>query len=311
MISQPKVRKFGYRVSGYDDFNPTFFAMSWDKTSGEQVWSTDGDPANINVWTSGEYYRQDSYTMFNNKAYVSLEAHTASTVFDNDIKKWKLLSEWPRVNTVEAHGYKETLSDQIVSYNYGDILESLDEVAQLMVGYQAYLKLIGWDFTDTDEENRVVDFERLLEKFLDWSAEQNEPGDYIVLTPILFSGAFSAPYGVASIGRDANKNYYRVVDQSGRQVSDNMIDFYSDGNRIRWESQVPVYGVKIDISDVEHAFVVDRTDSYGDVIYDPFSHNRNLNSVYSVKRRGRKISKEVSWQRHFLTVKIRKKKGKT
>lgn len=284
MISQPKVRKFGYRVSGYDDFNPTFFAMSWDKTSGEQVWSTDGDPANINVWTSGEYYRQDSYTMFNNKAYVSLEAHTASTVFDNDIKKWKLLSEWPRVNTVEAYGYKETLPDQIVSYNYGDILESLDEVAQLMVGYQAYLKLIGWDFTDTDEQNRVVDFERLLEKFLDWSVEQNEPGDYIVLTPILFSGAFSAPYGVASIGRDANKNYYRVVDQSGRQVSDNMIDFYSDGSRIRWESQVPVYGVKVDIADVEHAFVVDRIDSYGDVIYDPFSHNRNLRMIIDCNR---------------------------
>ena len=34
--------------------------------------------------------------------------------------------------------------------------------------------------------------------------------------------------------------------------------------------------MKIDIQDVEHAFVIDRVDSYGDIIYDPKLHNRNL-----------------------------------
>ena len=32
MISQPKTRKYGYRIQGYDDINPTFFAMEWDKS---------------------------------------------------------------------------------------------------------------------------------------------------------------------------------------------------------------------------------------------------------------------------------------
>ena len=32
----------------------------------------------------------------------------------------------------------------------------------------------------------------------------------------------------------------------------------------------------MDVRDIEHAFVVDRIDSYGDVIYDPHSHTRNL-----------------------------------
>ena len=284
LISQPKTREFGYRIHGYDDYNPMFFTLDWDKTSKKKVWSTDGDQANINVWTSGEYYRQDSYTVYNNKPYVSLVNHTASSLFDDDIKNWKLLPEWPRVNKVEANGYSETLLDQIKSHNYGDILNTRDEVAQLMVGYQSYLKAIGWDFTDVDEDNRVVDFERLLEKFLDWSAEVHQPGDFITLTPILLSGSFEAPYGVATVGRETNKNYYRVVDENGRQLPDTEITFNSDGSKITWESTTPVYGIKLDVADIEQAFVVDRVDSYGDVIYDPFSHNRNLRMIVDCNR---------------------------
>ena len=132
--------------------------MDWDKTSGEKVWSTDGDEANLKPWTSGEYYRQDSYIVYNNIPYVSLANHTASTLFDGDVDNWKILPEWPRINQTNAYGYKKTLEDQIKTYNYGDILSSRDEVAHLMIGYQAYLKAIGWDFTDTDEDNQVVDF---------------------------------------------------------------------------------------------------------------------------------------------------------
>ena len=284
LISQPNIREFGYRIHGYDDLNPTFFTMDWDKTSGEKVWSTDGDLANINGWQSGEYYRQDSYTVYNNMPYVSLKAHTASSLFDSDIKNWKLLTEWPRDNQVSAYGYKETLLDQIKSYNYGSILKTRDEVAHLMVGYQAYLQAVGWDFTDTDEDNRVVDFEVLLEKFLDWSSEVHVPGDFITLTPILTSGSFDTPYGVATVGRETNKNFYRVVDENGKQLPDRDIKFNSVGSKIVWESKIPVYGIKLDVADIEQAFVVDRVDSYGDVIYDPFSHNRNLRMIVDCNR---------------------------
>ena len=284
LISQPKIREFGYRIHGYDDYNPVFFAMDWDKTSAKKVWSTDGDNATINNWTGGEYYRQDSYTIYNNMPYVSLKNHTSSSLFDTDIQNWKLLPEWPKVNQVEANGYKETLLDQIKSYNYGDILKTRDEVAHLMVGYQAYLKAVGWDFTDTDDDNQIVDFERLLEKFLDWSAEVHQPGDFVTLTPVLFSGSFETPYGVATVGRETNKNFYRVVDESGRQIPDTEIKFHSNGSAITWESTLPIYGIKLDVADIEQAFVVDRVDSYGDVIYDPFSHNRNLRMIVDCNR---------------------------
>ena len=284
LISQPVTREFGYRVHGYDDFNTVFFTMDWDKTSGQKVWSTEGDLANLKVWTSGEYYRQDSYTVYNNKSYVSLINHTASTSFDDDISNWKLLPEWPRINQTTAYGYKETLPDQVRTHSYGDILSSIDEVAQLMVGYQAYLKVVGWDFTDVDDDNQVVDFETLLEKFLDWSTETHQPGDFITLTPVLFSGAFETPYGVATVGRETNKNFYRVVDEAGRQIPTTEIEFNSANGKITWESRVPIYGIKIDVADIEQAFVVDRIDSYGDVIYDPFTHNRNLRMIVDCNR---------------------------
>ena len=286
LVSQPQVKKFGYRVSGYDDFNPSFFTLDWDKTSGVKRWSSDGDLAKLTQWTSGEYYRLDTYVVYNSKPYISLENHPSTTSFEDDLYdgKWKAVSKWPLVNTVDALGYKEVLLDQIKTYNYGDILETLDDVAQLLVGYQEYLKLIGWDFTDINEFSEIVDFETLLVEFLNWSREQHIVGEHIILTPILKTGRFSAPYGVASLASNTNKNFYRVVDSDGRQITKDMITFNIDGDGIAWSSKVPVYGIKIDIQDIEHAFVIDREDSYGDVIFDPLSHNRNLRMLIDCNR---------------------------
>jgi len=286
LISQPNVKKFGYRVSGYDDFNPVFYTLDWDKQSGEKRWSSSGDYANIKQWNAGEYYRRDLYATYNDKPYIALSEHQASESFDDDLRdgKWKLLREWPITNTVDAVGYKEVLQDQLKIHNYGDVLESLDEVAQLFVGYQEYLKVVGWDFTDLDDFSEPVDFEHLLKDFLDWSRQANKVGEFITLTPIMRTGRFATPYGVANVGKTTNKNFYRVVDSSGRQLGKDMVKFNIDGDGIAWEATVPVYGIKIDIQDVEHAFVIDREDSYGDTIYDPLSHNRNLRMLVDCNR---------------------------
>ena len=285
LIAQPNITKFGYRIQGYDDYNPTFFTMDWDKTSATKTWSTRGDEMTLNNWVAGSFYRMDEYTIVNGVPYVSLADHTGSANFNDDITDyWKILATRPRINQISAHGYKETLPDQIKTHNYGDVLYSLDDAAQLLIGYQNYLQAVGWSFTDSNELGENVDFENLLLKFLDWSAEKHEVGEFITLTPMLLSGRFSAPYGVATVKRETSKNFYRVVDSAGRQIPNSAITFYTDGDAIIWESTIPIYGMKIDITDVEHAYVIDRVDNYGDIIYDPINHNRNLRMIIDCNR---------------------------
>ena len=276
LVSQPKTNKFGFRIHGYDEINPTFYSMSWDKASGEKAFSTAGDKLKLKQWQPGEYYRMDSYILWNDTPYVCLTNHTATTLFDDNIKDWKPVTEWPRVNKVEARGYKELVDDTLKNYNYGDILESVDDVAHLILGYQHYLKLVGWEFTDTSEFGDVIDWENLLYKFLEWQSEIHEIGDFITLTPLLTGGSFDATYGVASVTTETFKNYYRVIDSAGRLIPNTELDFHTDGAKLVFTSTVPIYGMKMDIRDIEHAFVVDRTDSYGDIVYDPHTHTRNL-----------------------------------
>ena len=145
MISQPKTRKYGYRIQGYDDINPTFFAMEWNKVSGEKAFSTKGDRENLNEWQQGAFYRKDSYMKYEGQPYVCLREHTSTTLLDDNIEDWKKLVEWSRTNKVTANGYKEFKSDQIKNFNLGQILENIDDVAHLMLGYQKYLEFIGWD----------------------------------------------------------------------------------------------------------------------------------------------------------------------
>ena len=275
LISQPKVDKFGFRIHGYDEINPTFYAMGWDKASGEKAFSTEGDRLTVTPWQSGEYYRMDSYTLWNNAPYVCLNNHT-STNFDDNLKEWKPVSEWPTTNKVQAIGYNELVNDTLKNYNYGDILDTVDDVAHLIMGYEHYLNLVGWEFTDSSEFGEQVDWENLLYKFLEWQSENNKVGDFITLTPLLTGGRFKTDYGVASVATETFKNYYRMVDSSGRLIPNSEVNFHTDGSTLTFTSNVPIYGMKMDIRDVEHAFVVDRIDSYEDVIYDPHSHTRNL-----------------------------------
>ena len=276
LISQPKIDKFGFRIHGYDQLNPTFYAMAWDKASGDKAFSTAGDKLTLKNWTSGEYYRMDSYALHQNVPYICLASHTATSDFDDNISDWKPVTEWPRTNKVQAMGYNELVDDTVKNYNYGDILETIDDVAHLIMGYEHYLKLVGWEFTDSGEFGEVLDWENLLHKFLEWQSENNSVGDFITLTPLLTGGSFNTDYGVASVSTETFKNYYTVVDASGRLISRDNVHFHTDGSKLTFASDVPIYGMKMDIRDIEHAFVIDRTDSYGDIIYDPQNNNRNL-----------------------------------
>ena len=282
LVPQPVVKEFGYRIHGYTDLHPEFHTYEWDITSGQKVFETAGDKMVIANWKQDTYYRINDYVVYNEVPYVCLETHTSSTTFG--LTKWKAVGTWPRVNKVYAYGYEKTDSTRIKTYRYGDILTTVDDVVHLLVGYQDYLTARGWAFVDIFENSYPINFENLVPQFLDWSAEKHQVGEYISLTPIKENGEFTSQYGVAKVSKETFKNFYRVVDANGEKISENDIKFYSTGNKLTWKSTKPVYGMIIDIADIQHAFVVDREDSYGDTIYDPLNHNRSLRVMVDCNR---------------------------
>jgi len=284
LVSQPKIKQFGFRIHGYIDLHPEFPAYEWDFGSGKKVYETVGDKMSIANWKQNTFYRQNDYVLYNQVPYVCLETHTSGTTFGDSLTKWKAVGVWPRVNKTYANGYNKVNPNLIKTYKYGEVLSSVDDVVHLLVGYQEYLVSRGWKFVDIFENSSPIDFESLIPQFLDWSAENHSVGEYISLTPIKENGEFSAPHGVAKVGKDTFKNFYRVVDAGGNKISENDINFYSTGNTLSWESSIPVYGMMIDVTDIEHAFVVDRVDSYNDIIYDPLNHNRNLRMMVDCNR---------------------------
>ena len=284
LVSQPNIKSIGYRIHGYVDLHPMFVTYDWDTASGEKVFETEGDKMVIKNWKQNTYYRINDHVVYNNIPYVCLEEHTSSNLFENSLNKWKAVGVWPRVNKIYAYGYNDILTTKLKTYYYGDILTSVNDVVRLMVGYQAYLEARGWKFVDILDNSSAIDFESLIPQFLEWSAQGNNAGEYLSLTPIRENGSFTSFSGVASVAKETFKNFYRVVDVNGNKISENDIEFYSTGNTLTWKSNTPVYGINIGIQNIEHAFVVDREDSYNDVIYDPAQHNRNLRMLVDCDR---------------------------
>lgn len=284
LVPQPKVKQFGFRIHGYIDLHPEFPAFEWDTASGEKVYETVGDKLVIANWKQNTFYRQNDYVLYDNKPFVCLETHTSLTTFGDSLTKWKAVGTWPRVNKTYAYGYNKVDETRVKTYKYGEVLTSADDVVHLLAGYQEYLQSRGWKFLDIFENSYPINFENLIPQFLDWTAENHTVGEYISLTPLKENGEFDSPHGVAKVGKDTFKNYYRVVDAEGNKISENDISFYTTGNSLTWKSSHPVYGMMIDITDIEHAFVVDRVDSYNDIIYDPLNHNRNLRMLIDCNR---------------------------
>lgn len=284
LVPQPKVKQFGFRIHGYIDLHPEFPAFEWDTASGKKTYETVGDKLVIPNWKQNTFYRQNDYVLYDNAPFICLETHTSLTTFGDSLSKWKAVGVWPRVNKTYAYGYNKVDQSRITTYKYGQVLNSADEVVHLLVGYQEYLQSRGWKFLDIFENSYPINFENLIPQFLDWTAENHAVGEYISLTPLKENGEFLSPLGVAKVGKDTFKNFYRVVDADGNKISENDIDFYTNGKSLTWKSTHPVYGMMIDITDIEHAFVVDRIDSYNDIIYDPLNHNRNLRMMVDCNR---------------------------
>ena len=284
LISQPHTKQHGYRIYGYDSLNPVFYALDWERTSKPDSWSAEGNFFEIDQWTSSTFYKKDSYIQYNSRPYVCIDNHQSSTSFEVDLKYWKQLVDWPRKKLLTAHGFEKNKNDVVIPYQYGQVLTSLDDIAHLFIGYQEYLKLVGWSFDTADENGNIIDFETKLVEFLEWAILKHDAGDFIILTPMLASGRFNAPYGTETMHRETFKNFYRVVDAGGRLIPEGQIEFYTDQSGLSFKSNIPIHGMKVDIADVEHAFVVDRVDNYGDVIYDPLSHDRNLRMLVDCNR---------------------------
>lgn len=264
----------GWRVIGYDSRNPNFKIIRGLAHGPKGVISLSKQvekPAP--PWAPNVYYASGARVLHNNYFYESVRPHTSSDEFESQY--WQILGEMPpqtpRVVTyLLGSGEVETIP-------YGTILETQQDVADFLLGYQRYLAEHGWvfDATEDEENDEVKDFYGATREFLGWSQVAWQTGSFITLSPFASGARFVTDHGMALDVLNPINGSYGIVDRTGYPIDRRDVVI----NRIDGEAHIAVkqgnlYGARVHVGEVEHLLVFSNTTIFGNIIYSPLFNLR-------------------------------------
>ena len=162
---------------------------------------------------------------------------------------------------------------------YGTVFTTLQQVANLMCGYEQYLRFQGFTFSYFDEQlNKIKDWKLSTEEFLFWKQQNWAVNSSIVLSPFSNRGQVN----VANIFVDGIENSFfgtKVIDQNFTILGD---DVYTVARApgefvVKLDTDTSLIGyLELNLVQYEHVLIFNNTTQFNDVIYSPQTGNRQF-----------------------------------
>lgn len=250
-----------WKCLGYDSIEPYFTVLPGEITGATATISLDNGPSLvINDWKPNVYYKAGMLVSYNGSVYECSTAHTSSTTFEQvywTARPGIALSQGARVvDYLDVTGETSTVP-------YGTELFSQQQVADLLLGYQRFLVSQGFVFNETTFRDSVKDF-------LAWSQINWKEGNFIALSPFAEGISFSTQQGFIGDLDDLSTGAYSIVDRSGLPINRrDLLATRVDGDFSLTATGAQIFGVRLNIGEVEHALVFSNQTIFGDVIYVP------------------------------------------
>ncbi len=172
--------------------------------------------------------------------------------------------------------YKEFTSFK-VSVPYGTILTSLQQVANLLAGYERYLQAQGFRFDMYDETlGQIRNWQLSTKEFLFWSQQGWASGSVLVLSPA--ASKIKLINSIATV--DAISNSFlgsKVTNQNFTILNTDNYNVVRDNNSFYLELQgnTDLIGyVELNLVQYEHVLIFNNKTQFNDVIYEPIMGQR-------------------------------------
>jgi len=162
-------------------------------------------------------------------------------------------------------------SNNVVTYPYGSLFATKQQVVDFLVSYGRYLINQGFIFTsNVPNSQTVADWTLAAKEFLFWD-QQNWGGNTVIgLTPAGTSISFASPYGTVDQISNTN-NYTKVIDSDGTTLTGKDYRVYREDNSFTIDlknAQKGIHLLDIVIVQYEHAIIFDNETVFNDILYD-------------------------------------------
>lgn len=158
----------------------------------------------------------------------------------------------------------------------------IQNVLNFVFGYELWLKEQGWNFDKKEERNadfngRYLDFQYLLEKFIDGVYASGDVGRGGILNPIAGGIWFDHPQGLLSSfvceGLFNPQTHGAAYDTFGLRIQPQDMQIYRQKEQSLIAANTPIFSIHAEVDAYEHLMIFNRfirpSDESG-VLYDPF-----------------------------------------
>ena len=166
--------------------------------------------------------------------------------------------------------YKDS-QNTVVSYPYGSIFSTKQQVVDFLVSYGRYLISLGFVFDTTlADDSTVSDWTLAAKEFLFWDLQNWDNNTVISLTPAGTNITFSSRYGVVDkISNDHNLT--KIINSDGVVLTGRDYRVYRDDNTFTLElkdAQKGIHLIDLIVVQYEHSIVFDNQTVFADILYD-------------------------------------------
>jgi len=259
----------GWIVTGYDDIHPYFKYHQALTSQRDPLISVGGISATFLEWTSNKNYNNGVLIRYSNDFYRALRTHNSGDVFDSTA--WQKLSVIPKIGAVEALRRREFNTLAVKRVSYGTLFTSIQQVVDFLLGYESYLKELGFRFNRYDKENQVSqDWLSSVKEFMFWTKHNWELGSLLAVSPVAQKVDVIIPVGVADNILDGFYDY-QVLKGDGKPLEQRFINVNRSFQNITVETTNTTDGIfflKLNYVLKEHVTVFDDRTVFNDILYD-------------------------------------------
>lgn len=175
-----------------------------------------------------------------------------------------------------------------IKVHYGTQFATRQEVYNFFCGLNKVMLAEGFLFEqyDTDLEG-ILDFKMSGKQFMFWSDSTWTPGNFIGLSPLSDSVKLEYGYGWVA-DYDSINDYDPILDIDLKKISISDLNFdRTQTGQISVSATLTspgIFGLAINLSEIEHAAVFDNTTTFGDIVYSPVYRLKQYRLKYSGQR---------------------------
>lgn len=259
----------GWIITGYDDVHPYFNYHAPMPANRDPVISVGGVSENFVDWIENKNYNNGNLIRYQSNFYRAVKTHNSGTEFNE--ANWKKLGDIPKVGAVEALRRRSFNTLAVKKLSYGTKLTSIQQVVDLLLGYESYLKSVGFTFDRYDPENQTSqDWLSASKEFMFWTKHNWEIGSLISLSPAAQKVDITVPVGVADNILDGFYDY-QILKGDGKPLQPRFINVNRSFQNVTVETTNTtdgIYYLRLYYVLKEHVTIFDDRTVFNDIIYD-------------------------------------------